>query len=107
MANQKTHVVKRGEELLVLPPMADLCPRNKWKIVNHTGAKLLVTLSAPLIDDGSADPVPLKEEIAAGGHLPLRIHKHAKEDVYEYTIKDAKSGKKAKGNSDPMVIIDM
>lgn len=108
MANQKTHVVKRGEEPCVLPPMADLCPRNKWKIVNHTPVNLLMTLLAPLIDDGGPNPVPLNDKpIPANKPLSLKIHKDAKNGAYEYTIKEATSGKKAKGNSDPMVIIDM
>ena len=105
MANQKTHIVKRGETFCVLPPMADLRPGNRWKIVNHTSETCVLTLPARLVGGGEK-PAAIKQEIA-GKPLRLKIHKHAPAGVYEYQITMLRSGKKAKGNSDPMVIIDI
>ncbi len=106
MANQKTHIVQRGEEVFVLPPVADLSPGDQWKIVNHTTEDWSVTLSAALCDDGGPGPVGVKRPVAAAAHLPLKIHMHAPKGAYEYQVV-SKSGRKARGNSDPMVIIDM
>lgn len=107
MANQKAHVVKRNDTFFVLPPMVDLSPGDKWKVVNHTAEDLWLTISPLLIDDGSPNPVSISQSIASGRNSLLKIHNNAPLGAYEYQIIMLKSGTKAKGNSDPMVIIDM
>lgn len=107
MANKRVHILERDGEFLVLPTMIEMTTADNLRIVNQTQEDLIWIVSpaatGPFGNAQVADVVKAK-----GGplHIPKAASNAAALGVYEYQIIMLKSGKKAKGNSDPVIIID-
>ena len=78
-------------------------PADKFKLINMTGVEFDVEIPAGAFGQG-----PVKEKLKGKGNQGDKIGPLKPETggAYSYVVKDAK-GKKAKGNSDPVIIIDM
>lgn len=105
----KVHVVERNSEFLVWPPIVELEQGDSLEIVNTTAEDLAWAVPAGAFGpDAWAEAV---QKRGGKGHTPKQVpprggNQSATPGPYEYQIVMLKSGKKAKGNSDPMVIID-
>ncbi len=101
-ATKKVNVVERGGEFLVLPPMIEISlngggAADKLKIKNHTN-EALVWISPEF---GVTELVLAHTESSIKSPAATTTP-----GAYDYQIFMVSSSKKAKGNSDPMVIID-
>ncbi len=114
MPQVNVFVVQQDGEFVVQPAIAVLVPGDKLKIFNTTQDDIVFRLDVPV---GSpypfTAPAPLGpqslDEIAKGGVLAREVLPPlpaVRPGIYTYEIFMRQSGKKAKGNSDPMLIID-
>ena len=101
---EKVYVYKNSSgEYRVHPAVVVLGGGDKVRIVNATGVTLTVKLPA-----GASKPNdPVEVDIPAEKHEDIRSRSQGfgKTRAYSYTVATA-SGKKARGNSDPILIIE-
>ena len=107
MAETKVYVVARDGEFFVFPPAIVLTDDDVLKIMNMTKEDLafVVPTNDPFGTD-VCDVVKKKGSNQPHGGRQVAKGQKQKPDVYTYQITMLQSGKKAKGNSDPMIIID-
>ncbi len=105
-AIKKVHVVDLKGRFRVLPPMVELVPGDTLRIVNHTGEDLAWVVSEPSLFSGEVGEI-VKRKSAGNPPQGRVVSKEATPGPHDYQIVMLKSGKKARGNSDPMIIIDM
>jgi len=104
-ADKRVQIVEKDGEFYAEPGSIELdpgSPSNKTlKIVNRTGEDLTW-----VVTNTTLFGAVVAETVAARGISTLKtVAAAAPAGVYEYQI-IMKSGKKAKGNSDPVIIID-
>jgi hypothetical protein len=109
---KKVHVYVDSEgEFRVWPPVIELDAakgagnRDDLEFVNHTGEDIVVTLPA-----GVVAPAPDVSNVVKNGGKSGRKKAHSNGAgtlrVHNYEVLMAASGKRAKGNSDPSIIIE-
>ncbi len=110
MAKVNVFIVQQDGEFVVQPAITVLDPAagDKLKIFNMTKDDIVFRLDLPV---GSASPFTAAgneslDDIPKGGVLTRQVLGAAPAATYTYEIFMRQSGKKAKGNSDPMLIID-
>ena len=99
---EKVYVYKNSSgEYRVHPAVVVLGGGDKVRIVNATGVTLTVPAGASKPND------PVEVDIPAEKHEDImsRSQGFGKTRAYSYTVATA-SGKKARGNSDPILIIE-
>jgi hypothetical protein len=101
---KKVFVVRRNDEFFVIPPVIDLEFKggngDELKLQNKTDEDLLWVVS-----DAIAFGNAVQEIVAAKGTSTAKTAQNVS-DLFEYQVLMLKSGKKAKGNSDPVIIIE-
>jgi hypothetical protein len=103
-AARTVHVVPHGEECLVVPPAIVLAPNDTLKVVNHTAEDLVW-----IVADGTPFGTTVLDKVDKKGGAPHKarsVPMNAASGRYDYQIVMMSSGKKGKGHSDPMIIID-
>lgn len=105
MAKKRVMVFERGGELVAEPPVADLTGGDVMRIVNNTDEDLVWIVSDITIFTGGQ---PVVETIGA---RKLSTPKTAVNTAnfaatVPYQLIAIKSGRKAKGNSDPVIIVE-
>ena len=101
---EKVYVYKNSYgEYRVHPAVTVLGGGDKVRVVNATG----VTLTVKLPPGASKPSDPVEVDIPAEKHEDIRSRSQGfgKTRAYSYTVA-TKSGKKAHGNSDPILIIE-
>lgn len=113
MAKVKVVIVEQNGEFFVQPAVAvldtsgTLANTDKLKIFNSTSEDLVVRISnTAVFDTTGTNKSPQLEDVASGASTMRQVAASATLGRYEYEIFMRKSGKKAKGNSDPVIIID-
>jgi hypothetical protein len=107
MATKKVHVFENDGEYRVHPPTVELDGSggntDDLDIVNHTGEELLFYFGPGLFDNGAHSAT-----IPKNGNKKTNKAKSqgSKGKAATYKIFGVDSGKKAKGNSDPVIIIE-
>ena len=106
----KVHIYDADQDFRVHPPLAeadgDFTGGNPDQVVfrNHTAEELVLYAQAGVFAVGAiADPIPVGGKVTktaktSGAANTVRL--------IPYVIFGSKSGKKAKGNSDPVIIIE-
>ncbi len=104
MATRVVHVYKNGASYFAYPPVMVLRGGvDRVKIVNHTTEQIQWS-----VGHGPFSAVRAHSEmIAKDGGVSSSQKARRIRAAIPYKLLGAKSGKRAKGNSDPVVIIDM
>ena len=105
-ADKRVQIIERDGEFYADPPYVELDPgsanNSKMKIVNRTDQECTWVVTSTTLFQGGI----VAEPVAAKGLSTLKtVANAAAPGVYEYQV-IMKNGKKAKGNSDPVIIID-
>lgn len=103
---KKVHVVDLKGKFRVMPAMVELAPGDTLRIVNHTGEDLAWVVSDPSLFSCEVGDI-VKRKGAGKLHEGRVVDRKATPGPHDYQVVMLKSGKKARGNSDPMVIIDI
>jgi hypothetical protein len=116
MARTPVVVVERNGEFFVEPPMVIMSkpkagpppvPGDSIMIINTTSEDLVLRIEAPGVFGAAAVlRVLAKRGGGAGSRFVGDVQNGAADGEYPYQVLMIQSGKKAKGNSDPMIIID-
>jgi hypothetical protein len=103
MAADKIHVYKSSDnEYRVEPPIVELKAGQNFKFRNHSKEDLVFYVEA-----GALDANPKLEILKPGLSNALTpANQGTSGTAYTYSIIDPKTGKKAKGNSDPVMVVD-
>ena len=103
-AKIRVHVVKAGSDFFVQPAIVTAEQGDSLRLVNVTDEDMVFYIS---------DPTPLKfatdqtKFVKAGKKDKIELATAATDNLrFEFQIMMVKSGVKAKGNSDPVLIID-
>lgn len=105
MAKKKVHVVFKDAEFVVDPPVVELQfqaggANDQLKLINRTDEDLVWSLEDPAAFGAAVLEIVRRKSISAA-KSPQNVS-----GVFEYQVLMIKSGKKAKGNSDPVIIIE-
>ena len=105
MAKKRVMVFDRGGELVVEPPVAELTGGDVMRIVNNTDDDLVWIVSDTTIFTGGA---PVLETIAARklSSPKTAVNTPNFAATAAYQLISIKSGRKGKGNSDPVIIVE-
>ena len=100
---EKVYVYKSGDGYRVFPPVVILNGGEKLRVINTTNVEMKATFPAGSVD--ASDPV--KKDVPKQGkaEVDVRSQGNGKARGYEYTIQTAR-GVRARGNSDPVLIIE-
>jgi hypothetical protein len=106
MANKKVTVVFKDGEFFVDPPVVTLKFRSRGdadtlKLSNRTDESLVWN-----VEDAAPFGAPVLELIKKGKVSHVKSAKKAP-GTYAYQVLLVKSGEKARGNSDPVIIIEI
>lgn len=104
MANKKVNVVFRNGDFFVVPPRVTLKSRgtgdgDELTLENQTDEDVIWSL-----DDPAPFGAPIREIVTSGQLSAPKSARTAGEFAYQVLM--TKSGKKARGNSDPVIIIE-
>jgi hypothetical protein len=101
---RKVLVLFKDGEFVVDPPTVELEFQggngDQLRLVNRTNEDLVWSL-----EDAAAFGAPILEIVKSNKLSPLKTAANIT-GVFEYQVLMIKSGKKAKGNSDPVIIIE-
>lgn len=100
----RVSVFKRGNDFFVEPPIAYLAGGEEFRLFNVTSEPLRLFIGASLhstIGNG-----PREQQIPGGRSLRRALPSGAPNRHHRYRVWMTKSKKWAKGNSDPVIIID-
>lgn len=104
MPKVRVHIVVLADgEFGVQPPVVSADKNDSITVINTTAEDAVFRFETTTVFQGGDQTVSLK---ANGGKKNLPIAGTAPDGVYPYQVVMLKSGKKAKGNSDPSIIID-
>ena len=104
MATRVVHVYKNGASYFAYPPVTVLRGGvDQIKVVNHTAEEVQWSVGHGPFDAARAH----SEKVAKDGGVSSSQKARRIRAAIPYKIVGVKSGKRAKGNSDPVVIIDM
>jgi hypothetical protein len=112
MAKKRVHVHERNGEFFVEPAVLELNgppgggggggAADTVRLVNHTGEDLIWNVPA-----GVFQANPVIQPVARRSLSPsFTAQSHPNPGYHEYQVLMVQSGKKAKGNSDPVIIIE-
>lgn len=111
MATKRVHVYQADGEFRVHPPVIELDGTpgmgsgDKLEVVNHTTEDVVCYFEGGLLDVN-----PVSEPVKKGGGKSNQKKAHTQGagniKMGAYHVFMVQSGKKAKGNSDPMMIIE-
>lgn len=112
MAKSRVTVVEKDGEFFAEPPVTILAAADKLKIINATSEDLVFRFEAATVlkevVGGVAQPVAdVLREIRSGRGRLYEVDGAAPEGRYPFQLMMVASGKKAKGNSDPVLIIEV
>ena len=97
----KVHVIESDGEIFVRPPAVSAEKTDSLRIFNATSEDLVFHIDADVV--ALADKTKI---VKSQKKETLNILNSALDGSYPFQILMVKSGKKAKGNSDPVLIID-
>src|SRR5262245_27190817 len=102
-AKKKVHVIAKGDEFIVDPPAVELDGQggDQLKLVNRTQEDLVWSVQDTTAFGGGA----VLEIVKSKRISPAKTAQNVS-GVFEYQVLMIKSGKKATGNSDPVIIIE-
>jgi hypothetical protein len=103
MAKKKVHIIARGDEFIVDPPAVELDGTgggDQLKLVNRTHEDLVWS-----VQDTTAFGAAVLEIVKSKKISSPKTAQNVS-GVFEYQVLMIRSGKKAKGNSDPVIIIE-
>ena len=117
LASNEVIVYEADGEYRVFPPVIRLDAKNgnnpdKLVVTNATDDELVLYATGDVFDNGNTPnntPKPTTEAIAAFDSLTtkgVRSNGNGKKKVFSYQVVVPKSGKKAKGSSDPKIVIE-
>jgi hypothetical protein len=104
MAKKKVMVLEKDGEFFVDPPAVEL----EFKLGNPDELKLINRTNEDLVwrvEDATAFGAAVLEIVQKKKISPAKTVQNVS-GVFEYQVLMIKSGKKAKGNSDPVIIIE-
>jgi hypothetical protein len=106
MAIKRVHVFDSDGELRVHPPLIELDGGTPDSLIvrNNTGEDLVVYFPAKSFN--AADPVAMPLDKGKKITVIAVSQTAGNSNAYSYQVIAPKSGKKAKGNSDPVLIIE-
>jgi hypothetical protein len=117
--SRKVHVVERNGEFFVEPPVIDLNgvavpanggqgqpgqPAETLRLVNHTDEDLLWVVADATLFNGGAFTLQVSAKSMSPVKTPVNTQGFA--GFTRYQVLMLQSGKKAKGNSDPVIIVE-
>ena len=102
MPKVRIQVIESGGDFFVHPPTVSAEVTDTLRLINTTNEDLLFRFSTNGIV-GAGDQTKI---VASGTRVNVAILNTAPLGAYVYQIIMIASGKKAKGNSDPVLIID-
>lgn len=103
---QKAYIYIDSEgEARVYPPVVVLGPGDNWEIKNTTDEAYALFIETGVLGEAQADPETI-EAIAIKKKRSVTLC-GKKNGVFFYSAVGAISKKNAKGNSDPVIIIEM
>jgi len=101
-ADRRVQIVERNGEFFAEPGSLELDGNQTLKIVNRTDEDLLWVVA-----NASVFGAPVAETVQSKKLSTLqKVPANPPAGIYEYQILMLKSGKSAKGNSNPAIIID-
>jgi hypothetical protein len=106
MAAKKVHVTESDGEYRVHPPLVELdgAAGDQMVIKNNTDDDLVIYVGAKVFH--ATDPVAKPIEAGKKVTLTAVTQGAGNSNAYSYQVIAPKSGKKAKGNSDPVIIVE-
>lgn len=102
MPKVRIHVIESGGDFFVQPPTVSAEVTDSLRIINTTNEDLVFRLST----NGIVAAGDQTKIVASKDRVNVAILNAAPLGAYVYQILMVTSGKKAKGNSDPVLIID-
>ena len=102
MAKVRVHITESGGDFFVQPPVISAEAGDVIKIINTTNEDLVFRMDNAVL--GAADQTKVIKKKDRGGVTVLGTAVAGTSVSYQILMID--SGKKAKGNSDPLLIID-
>jgi hypothetical protein len=110
MANKKVHIFEADGEYRVQPPLLELDGSGGGDTItmkNNTGEDLVVYFPPKACVAATAgDPVAIPLDKGKKITATAASQGAGNSNLYAYQVIAPKSGKKAKGNSDPVLIIE-
>lgn len=105
MPKIKVHVVKSGQDFFVQPAIVAVEKNDQLRIINATEESLVFHVKDTAILKTDTDQTKV---VAKNDRVTIDLTGNTLTDgkQFEYQIFMLESGKKAKGNSDPVLIID-
>jgi hypothetical protein len=106
MPDRKVHVYETSDhEYRVEPPIIEVTKiTDTLKIRNHSNDDLVFYVTGGAFHTSNAVVIPLPPKALTVIGSPVLQGSNGTQ--YDYTIINPKNGKKAKGNSDPALIVD-
>jgi hypothetical protein len=101
--SRKVQVFDRGGEYFADPPVIDVAGSESVRIINHTDEELLWRVSDPAPFGAAVSEVIPKK---SGSTARSPVNTPGLVGVFAYQLIGLSSGKKAKGNSDPVIIVE-
>jgi hypothetical protein len=101
-ADKRVQIVERSGEFFAEPGTVELDGNQSLKIVNRTDEDLLWVVPNAAVFGAVVTETVLSKKLSS----IKQVVNNPAAGIYEYQILMLKSGKKAKGNSDPVIIID-
>jgi hypothetical protein len=102
MPKIRVHVVKIGDDFFVQPGIVSGDKNDTLRIINNTTEELLFRFTT----SGVVDPNDQTKFVGANARETVSFVASPTLGAHSYQIIMLGSGKKAKGNSDPVLIID-
>lgn len=104
MPKRKVHVFDKQGEYFAEPPIIELTGADQLRIINHTDEDLIWRFSDTTAFTGGA----ILEVVPKKGGSPQKSPVNTANffGVFSYQLIGVTSGKKAKGNSDPVIIVE-
>ena len=104
MAKKRVMVFDRGGELVVEPPVAELTGGDAMRIVNNTDDDLVWIVGDATIFNGGAVLETITARKLSSPKTAVNTANFAATAAYQ--LISIKSGRKGKGNSDPVIIVE-
>lgn len=102
---RKVFVVPRKDGFVVLPPVVNLefqgSQGDELRLVNKTEEDLIW-----IVADSRPFGAPVLELVGAGRTSEAHQAAEVESNIFEYQVIMTRSGRKARGNSDPVIIIE-
>src|SRR5262245_65787883 len=104
MAKKRVQVFDRNGEYVADPPLAELSSADTFKIMNNTDEDLVWVVSDSTLFQGGAIAEVVQARKFSNVKNPTNAANFS--GFASYQLIGTKSGKKAKGNSDPVIIVE-